>query len=348
METVYKKLFYFDLVHPFYTSGKSNDFRFHALPDTDSTLRRHHSIFHGRSNSPTVLSREKSPGTPMVTMAAGTELFWGMQLLNVPFVNYTAQASGTGNITCYINVNLTTGAVLSAGNDPMVEAGGLLTAVKARTAGTTIYHTLVSNDNIKLRLKDPRGNELWVRNYIGMAGKEIAVPVPAGRNGLFAVEEDNGAPGTPAWYFVHEALFGSSYAGIIQLITPTFLYDGNEFFRITFAAKEVTWKYYFVSRAMSAADMITRLRVIDNGYTSIDDLHTEITFTDPAALADGDPVGSVFNPGDAIVAVTSEAPVAYREKPRKKIELQDNSLPRIENLSNPDPSGPDAIMIIQV
>ncbi len=345
METVYKRLFYFDLVHPFYTSGKSNDFRFHALSDTESLLRRNHCIFHGRSNNPTVLSREKSPGTPMVTMAAGTELFWGMQLLNVPFVNYTAQASGTGNITCYINVNLTTGAVTSAGNDPEVEAGGLLTAVKARTAGTTIYHTLVSNNNLKLQLKDPRGNVLWTRNYIGMAGKEIAVPVPAGRKGLFAVLEDTG---TPAYYFVHDEITGSSFAGIIQLITPSFLYDGKEFFRITFAAKEVTWKYYFVSRAMSAADMITRLRVIDNGYTAIDDLHTEITFTDPAALADGDPVGSVFNPGDAIVKVASAAPVAYREKPRKKIELQDSSLPRIENLSNPDPSGPDAIMIIQV
>lgn len=345
METVYKRLFYFDLVHPFYTNGKSNDFRFHALSDTESTLRRHHCIFHGRSNSPTVLSREKSPGTPMVTIAAGTELFWGMQLLNIPFVNYTAQASGTGNITCYINVNLATGAVTSAGNDPDVEAGGLLTAVKARTAGSTIYHVVVSDNNFKLRLKDPRGNTLWTRNYIGMAGKEVAVPVPAGRKGLFVIEEDTGIP---AYYFVHEEITGSSFAGIIQLITPTFLYDGKEFFRITFAAKEVTWKYYFVSRAMSAADMITRLRVIDNGYTSIDDLHTEITFTDPAELAEGDPVGSVFNPGDAIVAVTSEAPVAYRERPRKKIELQDSSLPRIENLSNPDPSGPDAIMIIQV
>lgn len=345
METVYKRLFYFDLVHPFYTSGKSNDFRLHALADTENTLRRHHSIFHGRSSSPTVLSREKSPGTPMTTIAAGTELFWGMELVNVPFVNYTAQASGTGNITCFINVNLTTGAVKSAGNDPEVEAGGLLTAIKARTAGTTIYHTLVSNSNLKLRLKDPRGNELWMRNYSSMAGKEIAIPVPAGRKGLFAVTED---AGSPTYYFVHDEIFGSSFAGIIQLITPSFLYDGKEFFRITFAAKEVTWKYYFVSRAMSAADMITRLRVIDNGYTSPEDLHTEITFTDPAELADGDPLGSVFNPGDAIVAVTSEAPVAYREKPRKKIELQDSSLPRIENLSNPDPSGPDAIMIIQV
>lgn len=349
METVYKRLLYFDFAHPFYTSGKSNDFRLLALSDTEATLRRNHSIYHGRSLSPTVLSREKSPGVPMVNMAAGTELFWGMSLQNVAFANYTIEASGTGNIVCYINVNLSTGAVINAGNDPEISNAGALTAVKAVASAPIIYYTITTNDSVKLRLKDPRGNELAVTHLgAGSQGKEIALEVPAGRKGLFSVEEDNGSPATPVYYFVHEGVYGSTYAGVIQLITPSFTYDGKEFFRITFAPKAVKWKYYFVSRAMSASDMITRLRVVDSGFASVDDTHAEFTFSVPAELDPDDKVKSVFPAGDAVVEVISDDVIAFREKPRKKIELQDNSQPRIENLSNPDPTSPDAIMIIQV
>jgi|GEM_PF-3166545 len=355
METLYRKLFHIDVLHGFYTDGKCSDFTIFPISGCEQKLRNHQSVFRYTGNTCSIFFRKSSTSSgPIAALAQGTVLSFGMSLQNPFLFNYTDDLPPRDKVMLFTNVNTSGGLTSTVQSDGRIK----LNVLEARMSGPIINHVIDTNNGVTLVLRDAIGAGTVVtakQHSAGSKGKEVAFDLTQYPAGLYILTEDDGSP-RKFYYYVDAELNGRPLVGLIRIVTPNFTYDENELtdkgkrppYKVAFTARNGTWKYYIVSRKMSAADMISQLRVVDNGFSASDDPHPQIVFNNPANLAAADQLKNVLAAGESAVLVTSQAVVSWRQRARKKIELRKNGQAIIESLPNPDTGRPEPVMLIYV
>jgi len=129
---------------------------------------------------------------------------------------------------------------------------------------------------------------------------------------------------------VREGIFG-----LVEARIDAGFYAAPAVFEIAFAAREETLRYYLVVKRYSTAD-IDQLTVADTGFT--DDGRDEVRFTKvpAAAFTPAEIAPALLGGGDATVLLfRSQAPVARRQRGRRKIQLRRNGEVLVEHLPQP-------------
>jgi hypothetical protein len=136
--------------------------------------------------------------------------------------------------------------------------------------------------------------------------------------------------------------------GVVEVRIDSDLYKTPAAFEIAFAAREETLRYYLVVRRYSASEL-DQLRVSDAGFT--EEGRPEIRFDRVAA---GDfteteiPPGLLGNGDATVVLFRSQAPVARRQRGRRKIQLSRNGEVLVEHLPQPGAERATADLIVHL
>lgn len=136
--------------------------------------------------------------------------------------------------------------------------------------------------------------------------------------------------------------------GVVEITIDPGFYAKPPAFEIAFAAREETLKYYVVARNYTVAQF-NQLDVSDEGFTA--DARPKINFDRVAAsaFAEDDVPASVLGDAGAKVALfRSQAPVARREKARRRIQLARSTEVIVQNLPQPGAAAATANLIIHL
>lgn len=136
--------------------------------------------------------------------------------------------------------------------------------------------------------------------------------------------------------------------GVVEVRIDAGLYDAPAAFEIAFQAREETLRYYLVVRRYGAAE-IDQLSVADAGFT--DEGRPEIRFTRVPAgdIAETEIAPALLGGSDAtVVLFRSQAPVARRQRGRRKIQLSRNGEVLIEHLPQPGAERATADLIVHL
>lgn len=197
---------------------------------------------------------------------------------------------------------------------------------------------------IGLRLLNPA-----FRNF-----SELAVD-PAGGALLYSNAGDPahlGAPQAIVLKDLEPELAREGVFGVVEVRIAAAFYDAPAAFEIAFAARQETLRYYLVVKRYSAAEL-DQLTVSDAGFG--EEGRPEVKFTKvPAAAftpAEIPPalLGGGGGGGDATVLLfRSQAPVARRQRGRRKIQLNRNGEVLIEHLPQPGAERATADLIVHL
>jgi hypothetical protein len=142
---------------------------------------------------------------------------------------------------------------------------------------------------------------------------------------------------------LREGLFG-----LVEIAVDPGFYAAPPAFEIAFGAREETLKYYVVARNYAAGEF-NQLDVTDAGFAT--DVRPKIDFDRlaPSAFTAGDlPATLLGGAGTRIALFRSQAPVARREKARKRIQLARNTEVIIAQLPQPGAAASAANLVIHL
>ena len=142
---------------------------------------------------------------------------------------------------------------------------------------------------------------------------------------------------------LREGLFG-----VVEITIDAAFYGAPPAFEITFAAREETLKYYVVARNYTVAQF-NQLDVTDQGFTA--DARPKIDFARVAAAAftaDDVPATVLGDAAARVVLFRSQAPVARREKARRRIQLARSTEVIVQNLPQPGAAAATANLVIHL
>ena len=107
---------------------------------------------------------------------------------------------------------------------------------------------------------------------------------------------------------------------------PSLYYTSPPELSLAFQVKQDLWKYYVVAKNYSGAD-INQLSIADEGFNIEGDSRAQLQFTKKlsGAFTANDILPSQLSDNAAeVLMFQSNAPVEWREKSRKKIQLKKN------------------------
>jgi hypothetical protein len=136
--------------------------------------------------------------------------------------------------------------------------------------------------------------------------------------------------------------------GVVEARIDAGLYSEPAAFEIAFDAREETLRYYLVVRRYSAAEL-EQLSVSDAGFT--EEARPEVRFTKvpAAAFTAAEIPPALLGGSDAtVVLFRSQAPVARRQRGRRKIQLSRNGEVLIEHLPQPGAERATADLIVHL
>jgi hypothetical protein len=143
-------------------------------------------------------------------------------------------------------------------------------------------------------------------------------------------------------------LAGEGVFGVVEVRITAGHYAAPAAFEISFDARQETLRYYLVVRRYSAAE-IDQLSVSDTGFT--EDGRPEVQFTrvPAAAFTPAEIQPALLGNGDAtVVLFRSQAPVARRQRGRRKIQLNRNGEVLIQHLPQPGAERATADLIVHL
>jgi hypothetical protein len=340
MVTDFKSIFRFDLLHTYYTSGKSMNFSLFPLKETGEKLRNHQALFRAFENYGRTLILANAAGTTaQQPLALGDSLYFGMKLNTAAFSNMTNEFPLSKKIFLFTNENNL--------SNPTVATVELERKTITLT-GPVINHVIVTNLAVSLQLRKSDGTLLNTMSAAaGSVGKEKSFDLQQMSPGLYTITEVAGTS-IVYTYYVDAELNASGVFGIIRIVNQSafpFIYDGKPTYNISFTAKSNTWKYYVAAPAFSSTDVGTRLSINDAGRTGA----SAISFTKTYPVPSTDPVAPLLcSDTSKVVLFTSNSPLLWMQSPRKRIELRKSGTAIVSDLPNPDPNKPGTTMYITI
>ncbi|MEO5645314.1 MAG: hypothetical protein ABIQ40_03605 [Bacteroidia bacterium] len=341
MNTNFRQVLQFDVLHDFYRESRCTDFVLYALSDTQKVLRNRQAIFSFKQGFGKMLILENIAGTTAAHPITPTDvLLFGMELQNPSLANITVEWPSPKKIFLFTNVGNVT--------DPATTPVELIRSEISLSA-KIISHVIVSNSALTLEVKNENG--LLVESIAvkaGSAGGEFSFDVQHHSNGLFTISEIVLGVPTDYVYYADDALLYKNIFALIRIVNQSafpFNYDGKPFYRISFTAKSSNWKYYVVAPNLPGTDAGTTLNIEDIGRP----LPSAIAFDKTYPVPAGDKTAPMlFQDLSKVVLFTSVNPLVYQQLPRQQIELRKGALTLIGNLPNPDVSKPITEMFIYV
>jgi hypothetical protein len=143
--------------------------------------------------------------------------------------------------------------------------------------------------------------------------------------------------------FLRAGLFG-----LVEIQLDAAFHAAPPAFEVAFAAREETLKYYVVARNYAPAQF-NQLDVTDAGFAT--DARPKIDFERVRAsdfTADDLPAAALADAGAQVALFRSQAPVARREKARKRIQLARNTELIIAQLPQPGAAAPAANLVVHL
>ncbi len=180
---------------------------------------------------------------------------------------------------------------------------------------------------------------------------ELAVD-PAGGTLLYDNAGDPAHLGAPRAVILKDLdpeLAREGVFGAVEVRIAASLYDAPAAFEIAFAARQETLKYYLVVKRYSAAEL-DQLTVSDAGFDEEGRPEVRFTKVPAASFTPAEiPPALLGGGGDATVLLfQSQAPVARRQRGRRKIQLNRNGEVLIEHLPQPGAERATADLIVHL
>jgi hypothetical protein len=261
----------------------------------------------------------------------------GLTLLNRSFGNFTAMGS-------------TPGATLAVyRNDASPTA--LDAPIMAVLRGQVLAHPLADPARpVTVTLESATGGVVAAETVTAVHGRtSVSFDLMAQPSGAYVVREQY--PGNihhTTTCYVDPELARAGVFGVVEITIDAGFYAAAPEFPLAFDARQETLKYYLVVRGYSPAE-VGQLAVSDAGFS--EDARPEVTFTrvEAGAFAPGDLPAPLLANGDAtVVLFQSQAPVARREKGRRRIQLSRNGEVLIGNLPQPGAERANADLIVHL
>ncbi|HZR45362.1 MAG TPA: hypothetical protein VFA47_01565 [Candidatus Manganitrophaceae bacterium] len=328
----FKTLFTLAIRHAYYSEA-CRDFDFLFPADSARRLENGKLLAKAREGKLHLLYEADEAGTPLISLAGQTVRI-GLKLLNPIFSNLTDTGPGPAFLL-YRNA---------------ADRAKLDAAEKRNRVGPIFTHFLTDTARpTTATLKEAGGGVVQTDEVTAADGRSSLTYDLTGRSaGAYRVEELSSGGAATVLYYSDPELSRLGAFGAVEVAVDGGFYAAPPAFEIAFDAREETVKYYLVARNYTAAEF-SQLSVLDAGFA--EEGRPPLTFTkvDPAAFtADEIPPALLGGPDDRVVLFKSQAAVARREKPRKKIQLKKNGDVLIPHLPQPGEGKPNAEMIIQI
>jgi hypothetical protein len=142
---------------------------------------------------------------------------------------------------------------------------------------------------------------------------------------------------------LREGLFG-----VVEIGIDAAFYDAPPAFRIGFAAREETLRYYVVARNYPANEF-NQLEVSDAGFSAEGRAEVRFDRVAPSSFGAGELPAALLGAADARIALfRSQTPLARREKARRRIQLARNGEVIIPQLPQPGAASATADLIVHL
>jgi hypothetical protein len=330
----FKTLFTLAVTHAYY-GGACRDLGFVLPPGVEPLLRGGRltaKVLDGRLH---VLFEAAEDGTPVASMA-GRILRIGLKLLNPHFPNFTV-----------LPVDPASGVALST-NAADPDALGAPQAV--RLTGPIFSHALQQADHpVTVTLLNADGLTLAEQTVSDAGRAEVSFDLTGQEPGLRKLEElYPGNVKRTADLYLDPELAREGVFGVAEVRIDAGFYNAPAAFNIAFEARQETLRYYLVVKRYTATE-IDQLSVSDAGFT--EEGRPEVTFTKvPAAsFTPAEIPPSLLGDAEAtVVLFRSQAPVARRERGRRKIRLNRNGDVLVEHLPQPGAERATADLIVHL
>jgi hypothetical protein len=329
-----RPLFTLAVTHAYY-GGPCRDLGFVLPSDAEQLLRGGRLLARTVAGRLHVLFEAGEDGGPRVSLA-GRRLRLGLRLLNPHFANFSAPAGAPAGLPLWRN------AAAPAALDP---------PRGVRLSGPLLVHGLEETARpVTVTVEDEDGRPAAAPQTVDADDGRgtVSFSLPGAAPGLLRVTEQApaSAPRTAEAY-LHPELAQGGVLGIVEVRIAAGFYAAPAAFEIAFAARQETLKYYLVAKGYGGAEL-EQLAVIDAGFT--DEARPQVAFDRvPGAelTADDLPPALLGNPAE-VVLFRSAAPVARRERGRRKIQLKRNGDVLIEHLPQPGAERAAADLIVHL
>jgi hypothetical protein len=337
----FQRLLSLAVAHEYY-GGRCRDFDF-ILPDDTVRLLKQGRLIAKGIDGVLYVAFEGESGAPLVPLA-GRTLRLGMRLrqnslINVtalPFDPPTSVVDPRARIALYRNA----AAAIALGAAEPVTLSGAILAYAVSDAARPLTVTL----------QDAGGAALDSRVLTaGDTSLHVAFDLAARVRDRYAVEEAAGGHATRVEYYIDPDLVREGAFAIVEIEIKSGFYTSPPAFEITYAAKQQTLKYYLVARNYSSAEF-EQLTVADLGFSEEPRPKIQFSKVLPAAFTSADLPQDALGGSDVQVALfKSQAPVARRAKPRKKLQLSRNGgQPLVDHLPQPRVESATADLVIHL
>lgn len=332
MRFQFRPLFTVEIAHAFY-GGRCRDFAFVVPSATRRLLAGGRLLAREREGVLHVLFEADSAGDPRVGVPR-SPLRFGLRLLNPGFGNFTVLPAGFPARVLYY-ANASDPSLLAPEEGPSF-VGPLFSHAPTGAARP-----------VDVTLRDAAGDA--VETHTLETGDESAPFDLRGRaDGLLSLEEVYPDETVAVSLFLDDELRRQGAVGIVEIRVDDAFHAAPPAFEIAFDAREDVLRYYLVTRNHVGQDF-DRLDVSDEGFA--EDGRAEVVFQKvlpadftPAELAPA----LIAGPDEAVVLFRSQAPLARRERGRRRIQLSRHNDVLVPNLPQPGADRPTADLIIHV
>ena len=337
MNASFGRLASLELRSPYFTSGLLRDARFHLADDGLALLRAGRLQTRLRDGVWHLLV-ERNGSAPRVALADGRTLWLGIQPGGGSWAHVTRPLLAPGQAALVVN-----GAAFGTLDPPRpVQLASGIHVLALASAARPVTVTLRRGPAEPLAQQVVRG-----------AGDGASLDLRALPEGLYEVEQDDGnAPPVTTTLLVHAALHAAGVPLVAGLRMSAALYGAAQppVWHVDFAATSQRLEYYVVARNF-AANEFSQLQVSDQGFNA--DGRPPILFDrlEQAALdpaQDLTPALMGAAPGARIALFRSRAPVARRERARRRLQLARNGDVLIDHLPQPDASRATSQFVIHL
>jgi hypothetical protein len=184
----------------------------------------------------------------------------------------------------------------------------------------------------------------------GTTDSSISFDLRNQAEGIYAVKESYTSSTVDSSLYIDDVLNATDMIGIVEVEILSSYYTSPPELNLSFQTKQDPWKYYIVAKNYSGTD-INQLAIADEGFNIEGDNRTQLQFTKKlsGAFTSDDILPSQLSDNAAeVLLFESNAPVAWREKSRKKIQLKKNGDVLMIHLPNPSIHRPQPEIIIQL
>lgn len=232
--------------------------------------------------------------------------------------------------------------------DNAVAPGQLVAAASARLVSSRFTHTITEAARpVTLQLLTADGTELATETITDSTSTWTCLLAhkPAG---LYRVEETFPAANAASRYYHDTELAAAGVLAVCEIRVDSSFLAATAALTVPFTAREEVLKYYVIASGFSAPEL-AQLQVTDTGFA--DDARPEVQFQrrTEAQFGPGDlPPALIRGAEDTVVLFRSQAPIARRAAPRRKIELRRQNETLVAHLPSPAPHQPSADLLIHI